>query len=76
MLISLTNGKLFITRFREKEQEKKSGDSTLEFLTVQRLSAEVEGKCQKYTRIGALTMVPFGQELSMENNKESMLKAF
>ena len=37
-----------------------------EVLTVQRLSADLQEKCQKYARIGALAMVPFhGQEFSM-----------
>ena len=30
-------------------------------LTVQRLSANVQGKCQKYNRIGPLTLVPFAR---------------
>lgn len=70
--------KAFYNKVSGKRTGKKSGsgDSTLEFLTVQRLSAEVEGKCQKYTRIGALTMVPFGQELSMENIKKACSRHF
>ena len=40
-------------------------------LTVQRLSENVEGKCQKYSRIGPLMLVPFQQdrELTLENIK-------
>ena len=38
-------------------------------LTVQRLSANVEGKCQKYSRIGPLTLVPCEKELTLENIK-------
>jgi len=40
-------------------------------LTVQRLPENVEGKCQKYSRIGPLTLVPFQQdlELTLENMK-------
>ena len=39
-----------------------------EYLTVQQLSASVEGKAQKYTCIGPLTMVPFkNKEKTMQN---------
>ena len=49
--------------FKQKVAKKrvgKSESSTLptEYMTVQRLSSTVEGKCQKYSRIGPLTMVP------------------
>jgi hypothetical protein len=66
------------TNISKKRTGKKSGlgNSAPEVLTVQRLSAEVEGKCQKYSRIGALTMVPFGEELSMENVKKACSKHF
>ena len=40
-------------------------------LAVLRLSANVEGKCQKYSRIGALTLVPFEKELTLENIKDA-----
>jgi len=36
-------------------------------ITVQRLSANVEGKCQKYSRIGALTLVPLEEEVTLPN---------
>ena len=58
---------------RAKSDETGSGD----FLTVQRLSASVEGKCQKYTRIGPLTMVPrYGSEPTLDNIKESCKRDF
>ena len=39
---------------KEKPQRKFQGN----FLTVQRLSPDVSGKAQKYTRIGARVFVP------------------
>ena len=45
-------------------------------ITVQRLSSQVEGKRQKYSRIGPLTLVPLDQEPSLENIKKSMPVAF
>ena len=43
---------------------------TPEVFTVQCLSADVQGKCQKYSRIGPLAKVPFhGQKFSMANIK-------
>ena len=38
-------------------------------ITVQRLSPNVEGKCQKYARIGPLTLVPFEDEATLPNIK-------
>ena len=44
----------------------------IEYLTVQRLSATVEGKAQKYTRIGPLTMVPYAhKDKTMGNIKQA-----
>jgi len=40
-----------------KAKPKVKNTRELEYLTVQRLSANVEGKAQKYSRIRALTMV-------------------
>ena len=48
----------------------------MEYVTVQRLSATVEGKCQKYSHIGPLTMVPFGEELTFDNIKTACIKHF
>ena len=63
----------FYAKISGKRTGKKSGSENAvpDVLTVQRLSVEVEGKCQKYSRIGALTMVPFGHELSMDNVKQA-----
>ena len=50
---------------------------TPEVLTVQRLSADVQRKCQKYSRIGALAMVPIhGQEFSMANIRKACTTHF
>ena len=38
-------------------------------ITVQRLSPNVERKCQKYSRISALTLVPFEEEATLPNIK-------
>ena len=48
-----------------------ASSTSSEYLTVQSLSATVEGKCQKYSRIGPLTMIPFGEEV-----KEACKKHF
>ena len=42
-----------------------------DYITVQRLSLGVEGKCQKYSRIGPLTMVPLEKEPTLENIKDA-----
>eukprot|EP00794_Sanderia_malayensis_P002412 gene2412-2781_t len=49
-----------------------------EELTVQRLSADVSGKAQKYTRMGRREFVPFGEdiEFSLENIKRACEKHF
>ena len=46
-------------------------------MTVQRLSAEVSGKSQKYTRVGAQAFVPFEyDEVTVENIKRVCLSHF
>ena len=67
--------------FRAKVGKKRTGNNQaesagLEFLTVQRLSSSVEGKCQKYSRIGPLTMVPLNCEATLQNIKEACKKHF
>ncbi|CAB3999283.1 Hypothetical predicted protein [Paramuricea clavata] len=70
--------------FKDKISRKRSGKKaesvpgTTEVLTIQRLSADVQGKCQKYAhaRVGTLTMVPFGLEFSMENIKKACTAHF
>ena len=51
---------------RSKGEEKEVGPSGLTGITVQRLSVNVEGKCQKYSRIGPLTLVPLEKEPTLE----------
>lgn len=48
-----------------------------ESMTVQRLSADVSGKAQKYTRVGAREFVPFEyDEVTVENIKRACLSHF
>ena len=55
-----------------KRLVKKEMSDGIEYLTVQRLTATVEGKAQKYTRIGPLTMVPYAhKDKTMGNIKQA-----
>ena len=45
-------------------------------ITVQRMSADVEGKCQKYSRIGALTLAPIEEEVTFPNIKAACKEHF
>jgi len=59
-----------ISKKRTRKKKEKAGPSGLcGSITVQRLSANVEGKCQKYSRIGALTLVPLEEEVILPNIK-------
>lgn len=57
--------------YKEKITKKRTGKKNDEVgpsgpcgsITVQRLSANVEGKCHKYSRISALTLVPLKEEV-------------
>eukprot|EP00794_Sanderia_malayensis_P013471 gene13471-14862_t len=66
--------------FKEKNSQKrrrKAEKDPLDFITVQRLSAKVEGKCQKYSRIGPLAILPYHNEhLDIESIKEACTKHF
>ena len=73
--------KNFKKKMTEKRGSKKntSGVKILEeeCVTVQRLSAEVSGKAQKYTRVGAREFVPFEyDEVTVENIKRACLSHF
>ena len=60
-----------------KRGNKKNAILEQESMTVQRLSAEVTGKAQKYTRVGAREFVPFEyEELTAENIKRACLRHF
>lgn len=65
-----------ISKKRMGQSSEEAGGSASGFLTVQRLSANVEGKCQKYTRIGPLTMVPLGCEATLQNIKAACKQHF
>ena len=54
---------------KRMQKEEKAATGLKGGLTVHRLSANVEGKCQKYSRIGPLTLVPCEKELTLENIK-------
>ena len=51
-----------------KEDPMVSG-SEMAYITVQRLSSNVEGRYQRYARIGALAMVPLNCEPTTANIK-------
>lgn len=53
-----------------------SGSMDYRYITVQRLSSTVEGKCQKYSRIGALTIVPLASEPTLSNIKTACKNHF
>lgn len=69
-------------KIKAKRTKKQFKDNTKkvkgEKLTVQRLSADVSGKAQKYCCIGPREFVPFGseQDLSIENIKIACEKHF
>ena len=77
--------KKFKEKMKERRMEKTKGkkkdgkNSALNdnFITVQRLSAEVSGKAQKYSRISARVFVPFEfGELTIDNIKIACLSHF
>jgi len=53
------------------KEEPTGSSSDMDYITVQRLSPNVEGCYQKYARIRALTMVPLGCEPTISNIKEA-----
>ena len=58
------------------KSDKASPSASEGFLTVQRLSANDQGKCQKYNRIGPLTLVPFDKEPTFKNIKDACKSHF
>lgn len=69
--------------YKEKMSNKRTGkhdegscSGDVDYITVQRLSSTVEGKCQKYSRIGALTIVPLGREPTLSNIKTACTNHF
>ena len=66
------NYKQKVSNKRAGKGEKRAGPSIPDGgITVQRLSADVEGKCQKYSRIGPLTLVPLDKEPTLANIKSA-----
>jgi len=65
-----------MTKERMRKEEPTGSASDMEYITVQRLSSDVEGRYQKYARIGALTMVPLGCEPTISNIKEACKRFF
>ena len=69
--------------YKEKMSNKRTGrhdegscSGNVDYITVQRLSSTVEGKCQKYSHIGALTIVPLGCEPTLSNIKTACTNHF
>ena len=63
----------------KEKKEKRKGAAALpdDTITVQRLSAEVTGKLQKYSRIGARVFVSYEfEEYTIENIKSACMKHF
>ena len=64
---------------KAKQKGKKTGEKStvVEEIVVQRMSADVSGKQQKYTRIGPLEYVPFEhEEITIVNIKDACKKHF
>ena len=58
-----------IAKKRTGKKEEAGPSGLTGTITVQRLSPNVEGKCQKYARIGLLTLVPLEDEATLPNIK-------
>lgn len=56
---------------KEQETTNKTKSSGFEVLTLQPLGSSVIGKCQKYSRIGQLIMVPIVCKATLQNIKEA-----
>ena len=65
-------------RLKKGKKEQGSVKTECETIVVQRLSAEVAGKAQKYTRVGARVFVPFEEygELTIENVRDACIKHY
>ena len=61
---------------RTGKHDEGGGSGSMDYITVQRLSLTVEGKCQKYSPIGALTIVPLGCEPTLNNIKTACINHF
>ena len=63
------NYKEKVVKKRMRKGEEKAATGPKGGLTSQRLLANVEGKCQKFSRIGPLTLVPCEKELTLVHIK-------
>ena len=66
------------TRLKKGAKEAACSKKEFETIVVQRLSAEVSGKAQKYSRVGAREFVSFEEfeELTIQNIKDACMKHF
>ena len=70
----MSDWKAFANKQKQRRtgKDKKKGEANKDELVVQRMSSEVSGKQQKYTRVGAQEYVPFQyDELSIQNIKNA-----
>lgn len=79
----MSEWKKFQERMKEKRLKKGAKEAAcskkeFETIVVQRLSAEVSGKAQKYSRVGAREFVSFEEfgELTIQNIKDACVKHF
>ena len=79
----MSDWKKFQQRMKEKRLKKGAKEAAcskkeFETIVVQRLSAEVSGKAQKYSRVGAREFVSFEEfgELTIQNIKDACMKHF
>ena len=65
-------------RLKKGAKEAACSKKEFETIVVQRLSAEVSGKAQKYSRVGAREFVSFEEfgELTIQNIKDACMKHF
>ena len=65
-------------RTAKTQKKRESRDSVNDEIIVQRMSSDVSGKAQKYSRIGPREFVPFEkyEELSLENIIDACQKHF
>ena len=68
------NFKKMYAEIRRRKKEKQP--EAIDHLTVQRLTAGVEGKCQKYSRIGPLAIVPFKYDTVTLDNIKKACKSY
>ena len=62
------------TGIEKKAKGKGAAALPEDIITVQKLSAEVAGKLQKYSRIGTRVFLPYEFEYTIENIKSACMK--